>query len=51
MCHRWLLGITEYDTVQWWDMYDDLVEMYVYYNIPLWQILYLYFVGGVITLA
>ena len=27
-------------------MYDDLVEMYVYYNIPLRWILYLYFMGG-----
>ena len=46
MCHSWLLGITEYGTVWQWDVYDDSVEVYTYYDIPLWWILYLYFVGG-----
>ena len=26
ICHRWLLGITEYGTVRQWDVYDDLVR-------------------------
>ena len=27
-------------------MYDDSVKAYTYYDIPLWWILYLYFMGG-----
>ena len=46
MCCSWLLGITEYGTVQWRDIYDNSVEVYTYYDIPLWRILYLYFMGG-----
>ena len=45
ICRRWLLGITEYDTVWQQDVYDNSVEMYAYYDILLWQILYLYYVG------
>ena len=38
--------ITEYGTVQRRDVYDDSVKTYVYYDIPLQWILYLYYVGG-----
>ena len=46
ICRSWLLGITEYGTVQLWDVYDDSVEVYTYYDIPTRWILYLYFIGG-----
>ena len=46
ICRSWLLGITQYGTVWWQDVYNDSVEVYAYYDIPLQHILYLYFVGG-----
>ena len=45
ICRSWLLGITGYGTVQWQDVYDNSVEVYMSYDIPLQQISYLYFMG------
>ena len=41
MCRNWLLGITKHGTFWWWDMYDDLVKVYAYYDILLQRIVYL----------
>ena len=45
MCRRWLLWITEYGVVRLWGMYNDSVDAYLYYNIPLWQRFSFYFIG------